>query len=69
MQRGQAPAAAVAAGRPPGREAWLCKEAARLRATHQVRSVDDVRVPVAGHVVVRQNYAACKRLKCVGCPN
>jgi hypothetical protein len=28
----------------------------------QVRRVDDVRVPVAGHVVVRENYAACKRL-------
>ena len=34
-------------------------------STHQVGRVDDVRVPVAGHVVVRENYAACKRLKCV----
>ena len=32
--------------------------------THQVGGVDDIRVPVAGHVVVRENYAACKRLKC-----
>ena len=38
-------------------QSWGCLKT-WTSSTHQVRGVDDVRVPVAGHAVIRVNYGA-----------
>ena len=64
MQRGLVPAVAVVAAQLPGRGApshspSYCLEKHAVSA-YQVGRVDDIRVPVPGHVVRRENYAACE---------